>query len=316
MKQEVYRLPEEFLSRLKQIYPHNYNNICSSFASKKAQSFRINYLKTDLRSLRRKLIEEHIKARELEWPPGAFILKSDMRRFQNTSIYREGLVYVQNISSMIPPLILRPQKGEKILDLCAAPGAKTTQIASLVKEETEIVAVEKIRTRYYKLLANLKIQGASFVKAILLDGVLVRKKFYDYFDKVLLDAPCSAEGKFYIKNPRSFKYWKYRKVKEMAHKQKRLFSSAFCALKEGGILVYSTCTFSPEENEEIVDWALDKFKDNISLFPVEVPFKNIKRGLLRWRKKKFSLSLDLTLRIIPTDYMEGFFIACFKKVPS
>ncbi|MFH1768783.1 MAG: RsmB/NOP family class I SAM-dependent RNA methyltransferase [Candidatus Omnitrophota bacterium] len=340
MKETVYKLPDEFLKRLRLIYPAFDRQICSTFLVKKEQTFRINYLKTDLRSLKGYLNRERIRYSELVWPKGAFVLKSDLKALQRSLIYKEGLVYVQNVSSMIPPLILEPAAEDKILDLCAAPGAKTTQIVSLAGESAfsqrglsdmtpeeknsqikalldkqfELVAFEKIRVRYYKLLANLKIQGADFITPLLCDGIWARKKYPDYFDKILLDTPCSGEGRFYINNPRSFKYWKYRKVKEMAHKQKKLIASAFRALGSGGILVYSTCTFSPEENEEIVDWALNKFKDGIELRPINLSLKNTLAGLISWRGKKFSAALTMACRIIPTSFMEGFFIAKLKKI--
>ena len=338
MKESVYKLPSEFLARLRKIYPSYFESICNTFLSRKEQSFRVNYLKTSLRALRESLKRERVKYKELSWPKGAFILKSDLRHFQRTFIYREGLVYVQNLSSMIPPFVLSPQADDKILDLCAAPGAKTTQIVSLVSKELfseaddnltpqerrkkgvsllgsdfELVAIEKIRGRYYKLLASLKIQGADFIEPLIYDGVWVRKKFPEHFNKLLLDSPCSSEGRFYMNNPRSFKYWKYRKVKEMAHKQKRLFSSAIRALVPGGILVYSTCTFSPEENEELIDWALNKFKYELELVPITLPLRNAVRGLKSWRGKKFSNDLKETLRIIPNESMEGFFVAKLKK---
>jgi len=314
MKESVYTLPEEFLRRIKIIYPTHFNRICETFLNKKKQTFRVNYLKTGLNSLRDFLRKEGIRYRELPWPRGAFILNSDIRHFQRSFIYKDGLVYLQNVSSMIVPFVLGAKTGDKILDLCAAPGAKTTEIASLAGRNTEIVAIEKVRTRYYKLLANLKIQGADFVKTIIMDGIFARKKFPEYFNKVLLDAPCSSEGRFYTRNPRSFRYWKYRKVKEMAHKQKRLISSAYYALKPGGKLLYSTCTFSPEENEEVVDWVLNKFKDKIELLSINIPIKNVRNGLIKWRKKTFLKSLSRVIRIIPNDYMEGFFVALFNKL--
>lgn len=314
MEKRIYLLPKEFLAKLKKIYPQEYPQICRTFLSRKKHSFRINYKKTDLVSLRKALIKERIKFKELKWPEGSFILESDLRKFQETFIYKDGLVYLQNVSSMIPPLVLEPKRDEKILDLCAAPGAKTTQIFSLVGGEAEIIAVEKIRTRFYKLLANLKIQAADTVKTILMDGVRIFKKYPEYFDKVLLDAPCSSEARFWVNNVRSFKYWKERKVKEMAHKQKKLLASAIKSLKEGGILVYSTCTFSPEENEEIINWALNKFKDKLEIIPVSLPIKNIKPGLIEWKGKKFSSSLKLSLRILPNDFMEGFYIAKLRKI--
>ena len=242
MRDNVYKLPQEFLSKLKRIYPFTYNKISESFLQKRVPSFRINNSKISLSDLRKTLRNQRVKFKELSFPKGGFILKSPLRELQKTNVYQEGKIYVQNVSSMIPVIYLDPQDNEKILDLCAAPGAKTTQIFSLAPK-SEIVAFEKIRNRYYKLLANLKIQGAESVKVCLYDSIWVRKKFPEYFDKILADVPCSTEGRFLVDNPKSFKYWKERKVKEMMHKQKKLLHSAFFSLKENGVLVYSTCTF-------------------------------------------------------------------------
>ena len=176
-----------------------------------------------------------------------------------------------------------------------------------------ITAIEKIRTRYYKLLANLEKQGAGNVKVLLLDSIWVRKKFPEYFDKILADVPCSAEGRFLVSDPKTFKYWKQRKVKEMMHKQKKLLHAAWLALSVGGTLVYSTCTLSPEENEGIVNWLLDKFKGGIEMSPIRIPLKNSREGFIRFDGKRFSESLRLSRRIIPDGTMEGFFVAKIKK---
>lgn len=312
MREAVYKLPVAFLDRMQKIYPLNYEEIFSTFLNKKTTAFRINFSKTDLTNLRRELLREKVRSHELSFPVGAFLLKSSWDQFQNTELYQKGLVFVQNISSMIPPLILDPQPDEKILDLCAAPGAKTSQIVSLCPR-AEVVAVEKVRKRYYKLLANLKTQGAHSVKVVLYDGMWVKKKFPEYFDKILVDAPCSAEGRFFILNPRSYQYWKLRKIKEMVSTQKKLLHAAFFALKEGGELVYSTCTFAPEENEEIIDWFIDKFNGKVEVLPVEIPLENVQGGLKRWRGKKFSSPCRLAKRIIPNEILEGFFVVKFKK---
>jgi len=312
MRESAYKLPQEFLHKLKKIYPKLYPNIVNTFLSKKNPTFRINYSKIDLHYLRKQLQEQRVKFKELSFPKGSFILRTPLREFQRKKLYLEGFVYVQNLSSMIPVIMLSPKPGEEILDLCAAPGTKTTQIISLAPQ-AEVVAIEKIRTRYYKLLANLKTQGAESVKTLLLDSIWVRKKFPEHFDKILADVPCSAEGRFFIGNPKTHKYWKQRKVKEMVHKQKKLLHSAFFALKEGGELVYSTCTFSPEENEGVIDWFINKFKDKIELLPMDIPLSNAQQGLRRWKDKKFSDSLNLSRRIIPNDTMEGFFVAKLKK---
>lgn len=314
MREEIFRLPNNFLQKLKKLYPERFEEIVSTFLSRKQQSFRINYLKTDLVSLRELLRSRHVKFEELNYPKGAFLLKSEMRQLQETDIYTNGLVYVQNVSSMLPPIILDPKDGEKILDLCGAPGAKTTQLFSLCPK-IELQAIEKNRVRFYKLLTNITQQGmGNDIKLHLIDGIWVRKKFPEYFNKILVDAPCSTEGRFLVEDHKTFKYWKDQKVKEMTSTQKKLMHSAFFALQEGGELVYSTCTISPEENEGIVTWFLDKFHDKIELMPIEIPLENAEKGFKRWDDTRFDPQIELTRRILPNDYMEAFFIAKFKKI--
>ncbi|MBD3246114.1 MAG: RsmB/NOP family class I SAM-dependent RNA methyltransferase [Candidatus Omnitrophica bacterium] len=312
MNELLTKLPNEFITRIKQIYPHKHPQVLNTFLKKRNTTFRINYTKTGLRDLRRKLQEEHVRARELPFPPGAFLLKSNFRKFQESYLYREGYVYVQNVSSMIVPYVLDPRDDEKILDLCAAPGAKTTQIVSLAPGAA-VTAVEKAKVRYYKLTANLKIQGAPRVESRLMDGTLVRKNFPEEFDKILVDAPCSAEGRFYVHNPRSYYYWKRKKIIEMTRTQKKLLFAAFHALKPGGILVYSTCTFAPEENEGIISWFLEKFGDQLELLPIKLPIPNIREGLTSWKTAKYPSIVQRTKRIIPTDSMEGFYVAKLRR---
>jgi len=307
-----YKLPKGFLEKIKIIYPNHFQQILNTFLVKKQTTFRINYLKTDLVSLKKELLADGLRFHELPFPKGAFISKVPLRALQGTSAYQNGLIYVQNISSMLPVIALNPQNGQKILDLCASPGAKTTQIASLVPD-AEIVAFEKEHVRHCKLEANLKIQGVANVETFAQDGFWVRKKFPEYFDKILVDAPCSAEGLFDLNNPRSYKYWNERKVKELHDKQKSLLHSAFFSLKEGGELVYSTCTFSPEENEEVIDYFLNKFKEHLEVVPIEFPLNNVFCGIANWRNKHFSNACKLTRRVIPNEFMEGFFVAKLKK---
>lgn len=341
-------MPKQFLAKIQEIYPGAAAGVLATMLSARRSTVRINPLKTDLVTLRRRFIEERVKFQELGFPRGAFILNYPLRDFQRTAIYCQGLVYVQNVSSMIPPLALMPANQDKVLDLCAAPGAKTTQLVSLAPQ-AEFIAVEKSRIRYYKLLANLSGQGIRWrrppdrlsccddegadypgaagtlvqaqvsgnepiVTVYLMDGIWVRKKFPEYFTKILLDAPCSCEGRFDAFNLRTFKYWREQKVKEMVHTQKKLINAAFSALAENGEMVYSTCTFSPEENESLIDWFLNKFKGKIELLPMDLPLANSFCGLTSWRGRRFCDSIKLTRRIMPNDHMEGFFVAKMKKI--
>lgn len=314
MKAVFNNLPPEFLEKLKKIYPMSFPGICETFLHKKEQTFRINYLKTDLAHLKEDLDREGIRYRELHWPKGSFILRSDNKDLKRTPAYIDGKIYMQNVSSMLPPIILGPKKGERILDLCAAPGAKTSQIASIAGRDIELVAVEKLEIRHQKLLATLRIQGLlDFAKVLLADGTNITKEYAPgYFDKALVDAPCSGEALFYLRDPKTFRPWDQKRVKGLSHSQKALLYSGINALRAGGELVYSTCTFSPEENEEVADWALNKFGD-LRLVPIDLPVTNKVRGLTAWEGKRFSKDLSLTMRILPDEYMEGFFIAKFRK---
>ena len=312
MKAVFNELPAGFVEKLKKIYPNSFPKICETFLHRKEQTFRINCLRTDLPRLREDLDREGIKYRELHRPKGSFILRSPLKEFQKSRVYIDGRIYMQNVSSMMPPIVLDLKPGEKVLDLCAAPGAKTSQIASMTGGEAEIIAVEKLEVRYQKLLATLKLQGADAVKALFADGASVRKDYAGYFDKVLVDAPCSGEALFYMRDPKTFRPWSQRRVKDLAHTQRDLLYSGITALRAGGELVYSTCTFSPEENEEAVNWALGKFKD-IKLLPADIPVTEKVRGLAAWDGAQFDKSLGHTVRILPNEYLEGFFIARFKK---
>ena len=315
MDKRLNKLPPEFIERLRRIYPRQYAAIFDSFLSKEVTTFRANCTKVDVPSLVEELKAKNVVFRHVVWYKKAFILvKPAQRDFQEYALYKEGKVYIQNLSSMLPVIVLKPCQGETILDLCAAPGGKTTQIVSEVKGQAEVVAVEKVKPRFYKLCANIKNQGQQdVVKVELADGVRVWRDYPRYFDKVLIDAPCSCEAGFLVSHPKTYSYWSYRKVKECQHKQKRLLFSGIMSLKPKGRLVYSTCTFAPEENEEVVNWALRKFGDEIYLEEIELPLRNIRGGLLEWKGRQFVPSMVSAKRIIPTEAMEGFFLACFRK---
>ncbi len=315
MQKAIYRLPADFIERLKNIYPKQHIGVLNSFLYKKEPCFRANLIKTTLPDFIRQIKNENIRYQRIPWYKEIFILKHPAQKeFQKSKVFLNGLAYLQNPSSALPAFILSPKQGEKILDLCAAPGSKTSQIASLTQGNAEIIAVEKIKPRFYKLLANLKILGITNVKTILTDGEFIWKKYPEYFDKVLVDAPCSSEAQFMVNFPKTFSYWSKRKIKEQQRKQKKLIFSGIKSLKPGGILIYSTCTFSPEENEEVINWALMKFEGKISLREIKIPVKNNTSGLTQWQGKEFSPQMVFTKRILPDNIMEGFFIAKLKKI--
>ncbi len=148
------------------------------------------------------------------------------------------------------------------------------------------------------------------------DGTRVWRYRPEHFDRVLLDAPCSTEGRFSTDAPETVAYWSPRKIKEMAHKQRRLFYAAVQCLRPGGVLVYSTCTFAPEENEAVLDKTLRRFGEALRLEPIDLDLENTQPPLTGWRSKAFRHDLSPARRILPTPTMEGFFVAKLRKVTS
>lgn len=308
-------LPEAFLERLRRIVPAGqWTAVIRSFEEKPPTTFRVNTLKAHVDSVREALAAAGFQTQRVSWYKEALILRSGrLRELQETDVYKQGLIYVQSLSSMLPALILDPKSGEAVLDLTAAPGSKTTQIACLMQGKGQLVANDNNKVRFFKLRANLALQGVSNAETTMRYGEAFGREHPDSFDRVLADVPCSAEGRFDAHEPKSYRFWKPTKVKEMAHKQKGLLASAIHALRPGGVLVYSTCTFAPEENEGVIDWALNKFSDAVSLEPVALGFSNHMPGIAAWDKGEFDRRIALTRRILPTEDMEGFFIAKLRK---
>ena len=315
MRNEVRVLPNEFLERLKTVIPsHKWDSVANTFAEPKPTTLRANSLKISPEMVRERLERSCFRLEAVPWYSDAFILREGrLRELQETELYQKGEVYVQSLSSMIPPLVLDPKPGERILDLTAAPGSKTTQMAALMKNEGRILANDNNKIRFFKLRANLELQGVTNAGLSMRYGESLGRERPNEFDRVLLDAPCSVEGRFDIRQPASYGYWKPKKVLEMARKQRKLILSALKALRRGGILVYSTCTFAPEENEGVINFALEKLKDEAELEPIQFPISNQMSGLVSWGKERFHPSLKKAVRIFPNHQMEGFFIARIRK---
>jgi len=297
-------LPHLFLQRLQNIvHEDDLDNVVASFSSIKPISFRINTLKTTVNDE-----PNEIDAKTVPGFKNAFLIPNDKREaLTHSKAFTEGKFYIQSLSSMLPPIILGPQPGEEILDLTAAPGSKTTQIAAMMNNTGRIAAVEKVKSRFFKLKDNCHRQGASCVAFYCKDGATVWRSCENRFDRVLLDAPCSSEGRFSTFDPKSFQYWSEGKIKEMSRKQWPLLYSAFRSLKPGGVLVYSTCTFAPEENEQQIAKLIKKFGDQVMVEKIELPFVNLRPGLD---------PINNAIRVLPNDIMDGFFLCRIRKRES
>lgn len=284
-------------------------------------TFRVNTIKAKLAEILEQLSGVGFKIESVGWCPGAFILLNKTKReLIDTEIYKDGKIYIQSLASMVPPLVLDPQSGERVLDLTAAPGSKTSQIAALMNRTGELVANDVNKIRFFKLKHNMELLGVPLPPVggdwkftlRMKHGAQLAGETPEYFDKILLDAPCSAEARFIDGEPKTYGYWNEHKIKEMSFKQRTLLLSAWGALKPGGILVYSTCTFAPEENELQIARLLERMPD-ATLIPVTLPGLKKIPPLAKWKEKPLSKDLANCYRILPTNEIEGFFIAKILK---
>jgi NOL1/NOP2/sun family putative RNA methylase len=226
-----------------------------------------------------------------------------------------GYYYVQEISSMLPMLALKPEDGDFVLDLCASPGSKTTQAAAMMENGGFILANEISMGRIGILNSNLERCGVMNTIVTRKEGVALcdrlLKKSQMRFDKILVDAPCSGEGTL-RKSPKTFQMWNVNMIKKIAKLQRSLAAAAIKLLKVGGVMIYSTCTLAPEEDEMIVNFLLKNF--DVEVEALRLPLK-FREGVCEWEGEKFDDEVRKCLRLYPQDNdTDGFFVARIKKI--
>lgn len=308
-------LPSAFLDRLSAFLSEpEFRAVLAGFSADRPSSFRINPLKSDAATVEAELVKKGIPFEKYEPIPGAYLIpKESEYALKGTDAYYGGKIYVQGLSSMVPAMFLDLKPGSRVLDACAAPGSKTTQIAAMLKGGGEIVALEKHQIRYDKLAHNCKLQGATNVRTVKTDALAyLVHGMNGSFDAALLDAPCSAEGRIRADDERTFGFWTEKNVLEKAAAQSELLSMAFKSLNAGGSLVYATCTLAPEENEAVVSALLAEFPSAV-LEPCELDVPEARKGLSGFRGMKFPAEISRTLRILPSYWFEGFYVAKIRK---
>jgi 16S rRNA (cytosine1407-C5)-methyltransferase len=253
--------------------------------------------------------EHAVKHERVSWYSEAFVLRDLRERdVESWDIYRSGQVYLQSLSSMVPVLALGPRPGERILDIAAAPGSKTTQMAAIMENRGAILANDIDPIRAQRLAYNLRLQGCLIAEVRIGRGEKLGVQLPECFDRVLVDSPCSGEGRFIVFEPATSRSWSTKTVHESVRLQRRLLASATLALKPGGTLVYSTCTLNLDENEKIVQWGLDTLPLETEKLPIAIPgtYKGIARGL--------DPGISEALRIFPDGQKEGFFVCRLRKI--
>ncbi len=317
MRTELDILPSVFAERMKNVFPpKRYHELMNTFAFKKPVSFRVNTSKVETGVAREDLIRARIKLFTIPGIHDAYYTFAPLGKIQKLGLYTAGNIYVQSYSSMLPALILKPRKDQTVLDMTAAPGSKTLQMSNLMGNSGLIEAYEKDMIRVDKLLYNINIQGAKNVMVRMGDATKIWKEYKEHFDKVLLDAPCSNESRFYIHERETFRHWNEDYIKRMSTLQKKLIASALVCLKVGGELVYSTCTFAPEENEEVIDWVVRMAGTQVTIENINMKLSNFSTPIRSWRKQTYSKTIRNAVRVLPTKIMGGFFICKIKKTAS
>ena len=288
-------IPEFLVNKIKTEYPEDAELLLDGLKKKKKTTFRVNRIKSNIQEIEEILQKNEIDFSWLDEIEDAFIVEKDNEEtIRKLDIYKEGKIYLQSLSSMLPVLVLDPKEKENILDMCAAPGGKTTQIASITNNRTFITACEKNKIRYDRLKFNLEKQGVKNFNLMQEDSRNLNDFFK--FDKILLDTPCSGSGTEAIYHESFSEEF----VERISKVQEALLRKAIKLVNPGSIIVYSTCSILKEENERI----LEKVKDLVEMVPIQ-QINNKKINFLR--------GLERTITICPNEYFEGFFVAKLVK---
>lgn len=299
------RVPEYLKEKLEEQYGGELaERILTGYENEKPVTFRVNTLKADREDVKKCLEREGIGYREAAWSQDALIIDNVREAvIEDLEIYKAGKIYLQSLSSMIPPLVLAPGAGESVLDMAAAPGGKTTQMAAVSQNLASITACEKNKIRAERLQYNLERQGASRVCVMVIDA----RRLDDFFsfDKVLLDAPCTGSGTLDMCRKDAKDRMTRDSLNRSARLQEELLVKALKLLKPGHEMVYSTCSVLAEENEQVVERALKKGKAQIE--PVDrAAFPGI---------PMLPVKLEGTMCVCPDEWYEGFFVAKLRKKP-
>lgn len=297
-------LPEFLIEKLTNQYGEDIKNqIIEGYSKKRFTTFRVNTIKATVEEIEEVLKQKEISFDKVSWSKDVFILKeNDESDVEALDIYKEGKIYLQSLSSMLPPIILEPQEGKDILDMAAAPGGKTTQMAALSNNKAHITACEMNNIRIEKLKYNVEKQGATCVYVMQKDSRQIDDFFS--FDQILLDSPCSGSGTLYLENPNINKYFTKVLVEKSTKAQFALLKKALRILKPGEEMVYSTCSILKEENEDIVRKAMSTAKCEI----VKIEFEGMECLPL------LPVDIEGTLCIKPDEFYEGFYVAKIRKL--
>lgn len=292
-------LPSEFISKYRRLLGDEADDFLAAFDKESWSGFRVNPLKAEPTATLA------TATGKVECVPTGYRGPVNGKSLDHVA----GAIYSQEPSAMYVGEVVDSQPGERVLDLCAAPGGKTTHLVAKMGDQGLLVANEIFRKRALVLAENLERWGTRSTIVTNESPADLEKQFPQFFDRILVDAPCSGEGMF-RKEPAGIEYWNPDYPAECANRQKKILASALKMLKPGGTLVYSTCTFAPEEDEQNAAWLLATYPD-LTMEPIK-KYPGMDDGRPEWAGG--NPELKKAVRLFPHHIQgEGHFIAKFKK---
>ena len=300
-------LPQSFLDSMKEILGEDYEAFLAGFDGQRQYGLRVNTLKMNLEEFER-IAPFHLK--KVPWISNGYFYEAEDAPAKHP-FYSAGLYYLQEPSAMTPASRLKVQPGERVLDLCAAPGGKATEFGAALQGEGLLVANDINTARARALLRNLELFGISNSFVTNEPPHVLAERFPEFFHKIMVDAPCSGEGMF-RKNPAVVDSWQEKGPEYFSKLQREIIVQAADMLLPGGMMFYSTCTFSPLENEKTITHLL-KDRPDMEVIPME-DYEGFAEGLTSYRGEVFDESCKLCRRIWPHKMSgEGHFMALLHK---
>lgn len=281
-------------------------------AAPEPTALRINNLKTNKQQFLNFLDLHQVKYKSIDFNPDGLILEEDTLPLSHTLHFFTGWFQYQGISSQLPVLLLNPKPGDYVLDVAAAPGSKAAQIASFMKNDGVLIMNDNSYQRLQALNANIQRSGAFNTVTFNYRGERFGKMLPEYFDKILVDAPCTALGTL-ASNKEVGGWWSQAKLEKLSGIQHYLLVSALKSLKVGGTIVYSTCSIAPEENEVLINTMLKQYPVKIVDLQEEISAE-FDHGITKFKNQNLHKDIEKALRIWPHKHgMEGFFAVKLQK---
>lgn len=303
-------LPIAFIEKMEKLLGNEFDDYIKCYDEKRYYGLRVNTKKICVEEFQKIC---PFKIEPIPWIENGFYYDGDSVQAAKHPYYYAGLYYLQEPSAMTPANRLPIEPGDKVLDVCAAPGGKATELGAKLKGKGVLVANDISNSRAKGLLKNIEVFGIDNVLVLSEEPGKLESYFPEYFDKILIDAPCSGEGMF-RKDKKMVKAWEEHGPEFFSKIQKSIVTQAARMLKPGGMILYSTCTFDPEENEGTIEYLKEQFPE----FEIKdiVPYQGFASGLPEVTKTKDS-SFKKTVRIWPHKLQgEGHYLALLQKGTS